>query len=167
MKQYGVARIEDLPVSLDGLRLEESEAQGNKVFDRHFGSLAATYVEQRDVVRASGLLSPLAAIQNVSMALAGTDMAHQLAFQKQAEAHRRKLITGLNTDMIERGAAEGFDYKSDAGLWKQFKDFRFVTPTLGDVLRTVWVDLMILVGWLIAALLLLRAAAARLSREVV
>lgn len=167
MKQYGVTRIEDLPISLDGVRLEESEAQGNRVFDRHFGALAATYGEQRNVVQASGLLSPLAAMQNVSMALAGTDMAHQLAFQGQAEAHRRKLITGLNTDMIENGKAEGFDYKSDAGLWKQFKDFRFAAPSLGAVLGTIWVDLLILIGWLGVALLLLRAAAARLSREVV
>lgn len=167
MKQYGVTRIEDLPVSVDGLRLEESEAQGNRVFDKHFGALAATYAKQRNVVRASGLFSPLAAMQNVSMALAGTDMAHQLSFQQQAETHRRKLITGLNTDMIKNGKVGGFDYKSDPGLWKQFKDFRFATPELGDVLRTIWADLAVLVAWLVAALLLLRAAATRLSREVV
>jgi ABC-2 type transport system permease protein len=166
MKQYGVTRIEDLPVSIDGLRLEESEAQGNRVFDKHFGALAAIYAEQRNVVRASGLFSPLAAIQHVSMALAGTDMAHQLSFQQQAEAHRRKLITGLNTDMIENGKIGGWDYKSDPGLWKQFKDFSFAAPALDDVLRTIWVDLAVLAAWLVAALLLLRTAASRLAREV-
>jgi ABC-2 type transport system permease protein len=165
MARYGVTRIEDLPASLDGIRLEESEAQGNKVFDRHFGALASSYAEQRGIVRTSATLSPLTAIQNVSMALAGTDMAHQLAFQAQAEAHRRKLITGLNTDMIERGKELGFDYKSDAGLWKQFADFRFVSPPLGSVLRSIWIDLAVLAAWLIAALLLLRRAARRLSRE--
>jgi ABC-2 type transport system permease protein len=163
MARYGVARVEDLPVSLDGIRLEESEAQGNKVFDQHFGALTDSYADQRMVVQASAVLSPLTAIQNVSMALAGTDMAHQLAFQQQAEAHRRNLITGLNTDMIEKGKGLDFDYKADAALWKQFKDFRFLSPALGDVLRTVWIDLAILAAWLIAALLLLGRAARRLS----
>lgn len=166
LKQYGVTRIEDLPVSIDGLRLEESEAQGNRVFDKHFGALAATYAAQRNVVRVSGLFSPLVAIQNVSMALAGTDMAHQFAFQQQAEAHRRMLITGLNTDMIENGKVGGFDYKSDPSLWKKFKDFRFAAPELGDVLRTIWVDMAVLAAWLMAMLLALRVVIARLLREV-
>ena len=96
-------------LSLDGLRLEESERHGNIVFDRHYGALAETYAAQRQVLRLAGLLSPLLPLQNISMALAGTDTAHQLAFQNAAETHRRQgvataLIQRLREIAAERGA---------------------------------------------------------------
>lgn len=165
MRQYGVSRMEDLPVNIDGLRLEESERQGNVVFDRNFGALAATYAAQRNVLRLANLISPLPALQNVSMALAGTDIAHQLAFQEQAEAHRRKLVTQLNVDMIENAGDAGFDYKTDEKLWQKTPDFRFAKPTVGAALNSVWVDGLILLVWLVAALALLAAAGRRLGRE--
>jgi ABC-2 type transport system permease protein len=165
MQRYGVSRKEDLPVSIDGLRLEESERQGNIVFERNFGALAATYAGQRDVLRWANLLSPLPALQNVSMALAGTDMAHQLAFQNQAEAHRRTLITQLNQDMIDHGAGKDFDYKAGTDLWKSTKDFAFAKPGIGMALRSVWLDALILICWLLAAFALLAAAGRRLGRE--
>lgn len=165
MRRYGVIRKEDLPVSLDGLRLKESERQGNAVFESNFGALAVTYAGQRDVLRWANLLSPLPALQNVSMALAGTDMAHQLAFQGQAEAHRRTLITQLNQDMIDHGAGKDFDYKAGTDLWKSTKDFVFAKPGIGVAMRSVWADALILIGWLIVALALLAAAGRRLGRE--
>lgn len=164
-KRYGVAKVEDLPVSFAGLQLDESERHGNIVYDRHFGALANTYAAQRAAMRWAGLISPLPALQNVSMALAGTDVAHQLAFQNQAEAHRRALIGALNRDMVEHGKGADFDYKADPALWRTAKDFRFVAPPLQAVLAGIVPDLAILAAWLIAALALLRHAARRLTMD--
>jgi ABC-2 type transport system permease protein len=163
-KRYGVSRVEDLPVSLDGLRLEESERRGHVVFDRHYGALADLYAAQRHVLRFVGLLSPLLPLQNVSMALAGTDTAHQLAFQNAAEAHRRQMIHDLNMDMTLNGKGKDFDYQAGGDLWKRARDFAWVPPALGPALTPVMPDLLLLIGWAVAAFALLRLAAQRLVR---
>jgi ABC-2 type transport system permease protein len=161
-RRYGVARPEDLPVSLDGLRLEESERHGHLVFDSHYGALAERYAAQRQTLRLAGLLSPLIPLQNVSMALAGTDTAHQLAFQNAAEAHRRVLIHNLNLDMILHGKGKDFDYRAGGDLWAKQRDFVWTPPTLAAAIRPIAADLLLLLGWALAAFVLLRLAAARL-----
>jgi ABC-2 type transport system permease protein len=159
MAQYGVTRLEDLPVSFGGLQLEEDERLGNRVHDEKFGALFGVYQAQRDWLRWAGLLSPLPALQNISMALSGTDMPHQIAFQQQAERRRRSLVTQLNTDLIKNGAGADFDYVADPQLWAKVEDFRFVPPTLGATLAGVWREALILLVWLIAAFAIaLRAA---------
>jgi ABC-2 type transport system permease protein len=165
-KRYGVKRIEDLPVSLDGLRLNEDERHGNFVFDKNYNALASTYAKQRATFRWANVISPLPALQNISMALAGTDTAHQLAFQRQAELHRRGLMAKLNGDMIANGAGKDFDYLAKPDLWKSTRNFKFVPPSLGTSLRSIWPDALILICWLIAALLMIRASVRQLSREL-
>jgi ABC-2 type transport system permease protein len=39
LRQYRVSRVEDLPVSFDGLMLQAGEAYGHQVLDRQFGNL--------------------------------------------------------------------------------------------------------------------------------
>lgn len=157
-KRYGVARVEDLPVSLDGLRLDESERHGNIAFDKHYGALAESYAAQRRVLQLAGLISPLLPLQNISMALAGTDGAHQLAFQNAAEAYRREMIHALNMDMVEHGKGKDFDYLAGPDLWKRTAEFAWTPPGLAAALRPVLPDVLILFGWAAAAWLLLRIA---------
>ncbi len=151
MAQYGVSKIDDLPVNFGGLQLEEDERLGNIVYDRHFGTLYARYERQRAVLRWGNLLSPLPALQNISMALSGTDLPQQIAFQQQAETRRRAMVTELNTDLIEHGAGEGFDYAADPELWETIADFRYTPPALGAVLASVWLDALIVLAWLALA----------------
>jgi len=165
-EQYGVASVEDLPVFFGGLQLEEDERLNAGVFEHHFGRLADHYRQQRQLLRISGLLTPVTSLQNVSMALAGTDMAHQLAFQDQAEAHRREMVGALNRDLILHGREAGFDYTAGAELWQATADFRFAPPGLGATLRSIVADLAILLAWALGAALLLRSASQRLAREV-
>lgn len=164
-KRYRVAKAEDLPVSLGGLQLEEDERLGNIVYDKQYGALARTYAAQRNVLRLTGLLSPLASIQNISMAFAGTDTAHQLDFQRQAEAHRRSIVTQMNGDMIVNGAKKDFDYLADASLWKKVPAFDYRPPSLGTVIQSILPDMLILLGWFVIAGLLVAAASRRVSRE--
>lgn len=165
MAQYGVTRLEDLPVSFGGLQLEEDERIGNAVYDEHFGALFALYDRQRAVMRWGNLLSPLPALQNLSMALAGTDMPQQIAFQRQAETHRRSMVTQLNSDMIEHGAGAGFDYQAHEDLWAEVEDFAFAPPSLGEVLASVWADALILLAWLAGATVFALRSSRRLLAE--
>jgi ABC-2 type transport system permease protein len=161
-RRYGVATVEDLPVDFGGLQLEESERVGNIVFDRFYGELNALYAQQRTLLRWGNILSPLPALQNISMALSSTDMPHQLAFQAQAERHRRAMVTELNTDLIENAGEAGFDYQADGALWATIQDFRFVPPATATVLRSIWPDALILLAWLVVAAWFVRRSATRL-----
>ena len=135
--------------------------------DRAWADLAATYNQQRGIMRLAGLLSPLVPLQNVSMALAGTDGAQQMAFQSQAEAHRRRIITALNMDMANKSGAAGFDYKADTALWQAIPDFQFRPLPLSAVLPAILPDLAVLALWCAGLQLLLRRAGCRLSAEMV
>lgn len=163
MAQYGVTRLEDLPVSFGGLQLEEDERLGNQVYDAKFGVLFSIYAQQRRILRWANLASPLPALQNISMALSGTDMPHQIAFQEQAEARRRAVVTQLNTDLIRNGAGADFDYVADPGLWTTVEDFAFRTPSLGATLASVWADALILLAWLAGAITLALGSARRVT----
>lgn len=164
--RYGVERVEDLPVNLQGLTLDAAERQEAAVHNRHYARLHAVYARQQDVLRWAGLASPLVALQTVSQALAGTDMAHQLAFQDQAEAQRFATVAVLNRDMIENAGTADYDYKAGADLWARTGAFVYTPPPLGAVLTSIRVEAAILLGWLLAAMLLLRASARSLSRAL-
>lgn len=163
MAQYGVTRLEDLPVSFGGLQLEEDERLGNQVYDAQFDALFAVYDRQRQWLRWASLVSPLPALQNISMALSGTDMPHQIAFQQQAEARRRAVVTQLNTDLIKNGAGKDFDYLAGPQLWAEVEDFAFATPSLGATLAGLWREALILLGWLAAAVMVALRSARQLS----
>lgn len=165
MARYKVSRMEDLPVNIDGLRLNASEDHGDEVFDRAWAQLEATYARQHAVMRWTALLSPLVPLQNVSMALAGTDTAHQLDFQTQAEAHRRRVIRMLNLDFAENAGAQGFDYKASPDLWKRIPDFVWRPMPLALVVASIVPDLLALAAWAAVAVLLLMMASRRLVRQ--
>jgi ABC-2 type transport system permease protein len=165
MARYKVSRLEDLPINIDGLRLNASEDHGDEVFDRVWARLEAQYAKQHDIMRWTALISPLVPLQNVSMALAGTDTVHQLDFQTQAEAHRRRVIRLLNLDMAEHAGTQGFDYKASPDLWKQIPDFAYKPMPPGRVIGGILPDLLVLAAWAGFAVLLLIAASRRLVRQ--
>jgi ABC-2 type transport system permease protein len=163
MARYGVTRLADLPVNIDGLRLEAAEAHGNRVFDAAWGGLAATHQAGHAALRLTALLSPLVPLQNLSMALAGSDAHVQRDFQDRAEAHRRRIITLLNDDMTRHAGKAGFDYHADAALWRQVPDFAWQPPGTAAALARSWPDAVALGLWLLAGLGLLRLAGRRLA----
>jgi ABC-2 type transport system permease protein len=165
MARYKVRRLEDLPVNIDGLRMNASEDRGNAVFDQVWAGLEARYAKQHQIMRWTALISPLVPLQNVSMALAGTDMAHHLDFQTQAEAHRRRIIRLLNQDMVEHAGTQGFDYKADPALWRQVPDFAYRPIPFRRVIGSILPDLLALAAWAAVAVLLLVLTSHRLVRQ--
>ncbi|HEX8553788.1 MAG TPA: DUF3526 domain-containing protein [Sphingomonas sp.] len=166
LARYGVARVEDLPVSFRGASLDAGERFGNAVFARRYVTLDAIHGEQRGAMRAGALLSPLLAVQNLSAALAGTDNRHLRHFDEQAEAERQRVVNALNRDVTLNGVGDAA-YKADERLWGSFAPFRPTPLTVGEALRAAWPDLLILAGWLFAVALLVRRAGRALARETV
>lgn len=165
-RRYGVSTVADLPVNFGGLQLDAAERQEADVHNRHYARLHAIYDQQQAMLRWAGLVSPLVPLQAISQAISGTDMAHQLAFERQAEAHRFAMVAALNRDQIEKAGDADYDYKAGEELWRSQPDFAYRQPTLADALRPVLPDVLILLGWLGVGLGLLAWSGRRLSRAL-
>jgi ABC-2 type transport system permease protein len=165
LAQYGVQSLEELPVSFAGLSLSEGERVGNLVFDKRYRELAAIYERQRRWRRAASWLSPVPALQHLSMAAAGTDVEHHVDFTVQAERQRREIVERLNADMTRNAKGKDFDYLAGPELWATIPQFRYVPPPL--TAGSIAGDAAVLGLWLLAGALAMALGVQRLSREVV
>jgi ABC-2 type transport system permease protein len=163
LEEYGVERVEDLPVSFAGLALQEGERYGHIVFDRHFGALADAYRAQERWRRVGVLAGPLPALQQVSMAAAGTDIAHHVDFMAQAEARRRLIVGTLDQDLIRHGAGQDMAYMADEALWARIPEFDYALPAYATLAARQRLDWLLLVAWLLLATWLARRSAARME----
>jgi len=164
LAEYGVDRVEDLPVSLAGMSLQEAERYGNRVFDRHYGELTGLYRAQEGWRRWGALLSPLTSLQQISMTAAGTDMSHHVDFIQQAETSRRAIIEVLNMDQATHGVGLEMRYQADAALWETIPEFSYRLPPWATLAARQWADWLLLAAWLGAALWLARRTALQMER---
>lgn len=129
LRQYGVARVEDLPVSFRGLSMREDDEVGYRIFDQHVGRLQAQVQAQDQRRAAAGWAFPLLALQAVSMAMAGTDNRHQHHFVNAAEQHRRRIQTATSQDLIDNARTGDSAYTATPDLWRRIPAFSYQPPT--------------------------------------
>ena len=91
LAEHGVERVEDLPINLTGVYLQELEEFGNVVFDHNYGALWDTFERQGTVHETLAVAAPLLAVRALSMGLAGTDVEQHRHFAVAAETYRRDL----------------------------------------------------------------------------
>ncbi len=161
LAEYGVETVEALPINYDGYLLQASEEFANGVFDTMYAELWGSYESQRAIARGFALVSPTIAAQNVSMALAGTGIHAYRHFADEAEAFRREFVLLLNQEMIDHGGADGYAYVSGNDFWRQNPDFEYAAPGIGEAVRGVWPDVIILVLWLAIAIAMAAAGVRR------
>ena len=149
LRQYGVSRVEDLPVNFDGVALQESEEYGARVFDRNFSSLWDLYRRQDRLRTVVSVLSPLLAVRPLSMALAGTDNDSHLDFVRAAEDYRRRLVGFLNDDMIHNAGSAGYQYHAKPDLWRRAPEFKYRPVALNVRLAGEIASLACLLAWFI------------------
>jgi ABC-2 type transport system permease protein len=159
LSQYGVSRIEDLPVNFRGLALRKDDENGYVVYDKHFGALQAAFDAQDRLRAAPGFLFPLLATQPVSTSFSGTDSRHQFDFSSAAEAHRRRIQTAASEDLIHNARYGDASYAAPPDLWASIPSFEYVSPAVSWAFSHVRGDLVALVLWttLTAALAVLAA----------
>lgn len=171
LKQYGVERVEDLPVSFYGLALKEDEEWGYKVTDHHYGAVRRLFEKQHRVHQLFSLLTPFAAIKSLSAGLAGTDVAFANDFSEAAERYRRQMMTVINDDVIANAARGSLydaqlGYRTGEALWEKVPPLDIDAPSLGTVLRRNALSLVVLLGWLVGSFTLLRVLARRAKVDV-
>ena len=167
LAEYGVETVEDLPINFDGYLLQASEEYANVVFDSLYAELWGGYFKQRWITRYFSVISPTIALQNISMALSGTDLFAHQHHAEAAESFRREFVRMLNQDMIDHGGADGYAYLAGSEVWEQTPDFVYASPSFLQSARGVWLDGCILLAWLVSALQLLKFALHRgVLREI-
>lgn len=163
LKQYGVERVEDLPVSFAGLSLMAGEEHGDEVFDEHYASLWSQFERQIRFQETAGALAPLMSVRSLSMALAGTDFDQHRHFAEAAEQYRRYFIRVVNEDMVKNAVGQDYAYLREGDLWSQVKAFEYEAPGIGQVLSQHLTALLILGGWCLASAALAVSATRRLQ----
>lgn len=150
LKEYGVARVEDLPVDFRGLALREDDENGYRVYDRLFGELWERYAIQERIRALAGLAFPLAAMQPFSMGMAGTDTAHHNDFAQAAESYRRQIQTAMSDDLIRHRKNGDEKYVAGHALWEKIPPFHYRMPAPDWPLARQWPNAAILLFWALA-----------------
>ncbi len=163
LAEHGVERVEDLPINLTGVYLQELEEYGNVVFDHNYGALWDTFERQSAVHETLAVAAPLLAVRALSMGLAGTDVEQHRHFAVAAETYRRDMVRLMNGDMAENSRTGDFSYVADADLWTAVPPLQYAAPTLGWVLGNRILSLLVLGIWVAGAILFARARVRRVE----
>lgn len=151
LAEHGVERVEDLPVNLSGIALQESEEFGNRIYDRNYAALWDAFERQNRVHEALALVAPALAIRALSMGLAGTDVEQHRHFAQAAEAYRRELMRAMNMDLA-LNSRTGETYLAGDELWESQPPFDYEAPALAWVLGNRWLSFLLLGLWFFGAL---------------
>lgn len=168
LAQYGVTRVEDLPVNYKGLLGIEGERMTSALFDRYAEVSFDQQARQSRWMDTFALVSPALAIRRLSMGAAGTDLEGYRRFLEQGERHRYRLVQALNTLQAER-----LTYADDRNpakenrlaptAWQGEAEFHHEPAPPGDTLRRAVPAAAALALWLAVAAALLLAGSRHLA----
>jgi ABC-2 type transport system permease protein len=161
LKQFGVTRVEDLPVNYRGLLAVEGEKLTSKLFDDYADQQFAAQKAQSRMNDGWGLLSPAIALRRLSMSASGTDLEGHRRFLTQAEAYRFNIVQQLNA--LQANAITYDDdsdrnndpeaarrVRIDPKNWRDVPDFTYQPATTEEKLKAALPGGLALLGWLIA-----------------
>jgi ABC-2 type transport system permease protein len=161
LQQYGVDKIEDLPVNYRGLLAVEGEKLTSKLFDDYARRQFAAQQAQSRMTDAAGLFSPTIALRRLSMSAAGTDLEGHRRFLMQAEAYRFATVQQLNQLQAtaitfdddsnrNKDPEAGRRVRIDPNNWQKVPDFKYQAAPVAKKMKAALPGMLTLVGWLIA-----------------
>lgn len=164
LTKYKVDSIQQLPFNFEAVMMQSGEEFSHKVYDHHFGELQAILHKQNRLGSKASLFNPFLSIQNLSMALVGTDLYTFNHFEKAVESYRRGMIRKMNNDMAENSKyGEFFEYAAGPELWQELQDFSYKTPTIWESLKHYKLELASLLLWLFLILFLINYTNRKIS----
>ena len=158
MDQYGVDKVEDLPVNMRGIIAEAAEAELTEVLNEFAAERMQEEATQAGLARFGALVSPMLAVRNVSMHTAGSDLANYHRFLREAEAARYAFVQGLNrahvtelsyTDDINRNNGDEANLRArvSADNWRVLQSFDFEPDLPGERLEAAGLGMLLLIVW--------------------
>jgi ABC-2 type transport system permease protein len=104
-----------------------------------------------------GIVAPIQAVRFASMALAGTDSAHDRGFAREAEGYRRALVRAMNDDLTRGSKSGDFSYVGDRSTWSRVPEFHYASPPAAWALGQEWVSCALISAWFGASLVVFLA----------
>jgi len=159
LAEYGVERVEDLPVNFRGMVARQSEEKLTAILNEYAEAHMARERDQARVIEAFGWASPLIAAGAASRALSGTDLSTHHRFLREAEAVRYDFVQGLNTahahdlayadDIGRNEDTAAFDRaRVSSDTWRVLNDFRFEPSPVQTRLQQIVPFLAMLALWI-------------------
>jgi len=176
LKQYNVGSVQQLPVNSEGVAMIAEEADEDALHDVEFRQLYEAYRGQGRVFQMGSLVSPLVAVQALSMGVSGTDLAHHLHFARAAEDYRRFFVQMMNGDLKENDFPEArrpasastptdLIYVNNGSLWEKVPLFVYTPPGLQWIAKENWIAAVALMAWLLVVLVIATIAMKRFAKE--
>jgi ABC-2 type transport system permease protein len=170
MEEYGVDHPDSLPVNPFGYAIEETEEEGQRLYDRGYGELRRRFAGQDRIYAGAALLSPALALRHAAIELARTGLAEHLHYVAQAEQYRRAMMLALNMDIARNSRNPGYDvekrkrleYRRGRDLWEAIPDYAYVPLPMRRVAGEAGAEILALGLWTAAALAL-AALSARIA----
>jgi ABC-2 type transport system permease protein len=138
------------PSNVEVVALLESEADETSLYNRHFAALSQLQSRQSQAAERVGVIAPTLAARALSMALAGTDDAHDRDFADAASQYRTAMLTTLNGELAGSGRFNAFDYTRGRELWEKVPAFDYEPPAMRWALAVHRWSALALAAWLIA-----------------
>jgi ABC-2 type transport system permease protein len=102
------------------------------------------------------MINPYAAVQNISMALSGTDFESYVNFQQEAEGYRYQLAQAMNNLQMKfisnkKPGPDDKPYTISHEHWKELPDFKAQPRGIGVALRHEVDSILALLLWCVAS----------------
>lgn len=148
LKKYKVDSVSRLPVNMAGIRLDAGEQSDTRNYEKITAIQLQRLEKQDRIITAAGIFSPLIPSQQISMAVANTDIYSHQHFADAGEQYRREYVNRMNRYIAyESGIQEGFTaFKVGKELWKRVPPFHYTQPRF-SVLPRYKFSILILLLW--------------------
>lgn len=158
LKQFHADSISQLPEKIRfALDLIQAEAYENKVNRYYSKKVESKFEQQQTFMETMGILDPFIAVQQLSMAFAGTDVSHHIDFFNKAELYRNTTMDRLNQRELELAISEK-ERLSNKDFYSSLPEFRYEFPSVGAVTKdhtTAVFSLLFWVGALIFSFIII------------
>jgi ABC-2 type transport system permease protein len=166
LDEYGVSRVEDLPINFGGLVMLEGERLTTAAIATEVDRQRDAWQAQVDRATAFGWALPTLAIRHAAQAFAGTDLAHHRDFLDQAERRRFATVQALNELHATRIAAlNDREQKLDASHWAKIPRADIALPALRSAAPALATTLAPVGVWLLLGLFVLAWVGRGLERR--
>ena len=95
-KEYGVSKVEDLPVNWRGIAMKEGERHSTEVYSKNYQALSSIFDKQNFPLEVAAFFNPVLMAKSLSSAISFTDYFSSSEFDRQAEEYRFKMMDKLN-----------------------------------------------------------------------
>lgn len=160
MAKYDVDTVKQLPVNPNAVLLAQYEEEGTKTQNESFNKLYGAYEQQNAVYQIAALVSPVLAVQSLSMSFSGNDTNHHRHFAEVAEAYRYRLTQTMNEDLInhprtngDRAAVEAAFSLRERQVYESVPSFQYTAPDWRWAVDKSKLSIALLLAWFIGVLM--------------